>query len=454
MGATQVTRFALDPSCRIVDGGRVLLGGSPLTLFRLGPAGAEVVDAIRSGRPLAAGHERLTDRLVDAGAAHPHPVPGSGPATTDVTLVIPAHDAPAARLAALVGCTGAGAAVVVDDASTQPIDAVAGATVIRLERNHGPGAARQAGVALATTPYVAFLDADTAPAPGWLDALLPHFADDRVGLVAPRIRSTPGRGVLARYERWRSPLDLGPAPARVRSGTRISYVPAAAVVVRVAALAAVGGFDATLRFGEDVDLVWRLDAAEWRVRYEPASTVLHDPRPGFGAWTRQRFSYGSSAAPLAHRHPGALAPARMNRWSAAAWGAAVVSPPVGIAIAATTTAMLVRKLAALEHPWRVAGRLAGLGHLFAGRILAAALVRAWLPFAVVVALVSKRARRVVTLAVVAPPVVAWARDRPALDPVRAAGLHVVDDMAYGAGLWRGMVRERSLAAIRPVLTAD
>ena len=58
MGALDVTRFALDPSCRIVDGGRVLLGGSPLTLFRLGPAGADVVDAIRSGRRAASATSR------------------------------------------------------------------------------------------------------------------------------------------------------------------------------------------------------------------------------------------------------------------------------------------------------------------------------------------------------------------------------------------------------------
>ena len=34
------------------------------------------------------------------------------------------------------------------------------------------------------------------------------------------------------------------------------------------------GFDADLRVGEDVDLVWRLVDQGWRVRYEPSATVL------------------------------------------------------------------------------------------------------------------------------------------------------------------------------------
>ena len=116
--------------------------------------------------------------------------------------------------------------------------------------------------------------------------------------------------------------------------------------------------------------------------------------------------------------------------------------------------MLARKLATLQHPWRIAGRLAGLGHLFAGRILAAALVRAWFPFAGIAALMSRRARLITGVAVVAPPLVAWIRDRPEIDPVRAVGLHIADDLAYGVGLWRGMARARSLAAIRPVLSTD
>jgi len=74
-----VTRFALDPASRRLDGGRVLLGGSPLVLFRLTPAGRRVVDSIEQGDPPPRGHERLTDRLLDAGAIHPLVDASSGP---------------------------------------------------------------------------------------------------------------------------------------------------------------------------------------------------------------------------------------------------------------------------------------------------------------------------------------------------------------------------------------
>ena len=105
--------------------------------------------------------------------------------------------------------------------------------------------------------------------------------------------------MLARYESVRSPLDLGAAEGRVRAGTRISYVPAAALVARADVLLATGGFDEDLRCGEDVDLVWRLDESGLRVRYEPAGVVRHEPRPTLRAWLAQRASYGRSAADLA-----------------------------------------------------------------------------------------------------------------------------------------------------------
>jgi hypothetical protein len=39
--------------------------------------------------------------------------------------------------------------------------------------------------------------------------------------------------------------------------------------------------------------------------------------------------------------------------------------------------------------------------------------------------------------------------RPAVDPFRATTARLVDHLAYGVGVWQGVVRERSLTAVRP-----
>src|SRR5262245_53531296 len=98
------------------------------------------------------------------------------------------------------------------------------------------------GLTEVTTPLVAFVDVDARPEPGWLTLLLGHLADPGIVAVAPRVRSVPGPGWLARYELTQSPLDLGPRPARVRAGTRVAYVPAAALVAKADAVRAAGGF--------------------------------------------------------------------------------------------------------------------------------------------------------------------------------------------------------------------
>ncbi len=447
----------LDGSVRRTGGGRVLVGGSPLTLLRLTAAGAMLLDQVQSGEPVVAtpATALLLDRLLDTGVIHPLQEVGSGPSSADVTVVVPAYGASVASLGTIVnGCPGVAAVVVVDDASPVAIGAVEGAQVVRRSVNGGPGAARSTGLGHVCTPFVAFIDADVDVHAGWLDGLLGHFADDAVALVAPRVASVLGGTLLARYEAVRSPLDLGTEPARVRAGTRVSYVPSATMICRVEALGSIDGFDHGLRFGEDVDLVWRLDEAGWRIRYEPTVVVHHEPRPSWRAWVNQRFRYGSSAGPLASRHPGALAPVRVSRWSALSWFASAAGwPVIGGAVAAVTTAMLARKLRAVPDGARVALRLAGLGHLYAGRSLASGLTRAWWPLAALAAVVSKRCRRVVLAAAVVPSAIDWVSTRPALDPARYVALRVLDDLCYGAGLAAGAVRERSIDALRPDFTS-
>ena len=206
---------------------------------------------------------------------------------------------------------------------------------------------------------MAFVDANCEPEPGWLEALLPHFADPRMAAVAPGSSRSPTGGArrpvdheagamsdrtptshgsalprwLAAYEAVASPLDLGAREATVRPRSPVAYVPTAALVVRRAALEELGGFDETLPFGEDVDLVWRLVAAGWTVRYEPGAAVRHPIRPGGGPGCASATATARRPPPLARRHGPAVAPAVVSPWTAAAWALVAAGHPLGAAAA-------------------------------------------------------------------------------------------------------------------------
>ena len=243
-------RLRPDPGSRLLAGGTVLMGGHPVRVLRLTASGARHVAGWWSGTPVPDNPRArsLARRLLDTGIAHPAGFPHQVP--QDVTVVVPVRDrqpelarclaglSEAPGPAARSGLAGTPRVIVVDDASRDPaaiarIAKDAGARVLRRPVNGGPGAARPVFLAAAGTPLVAFLDSDCVPGPGWLDALLPHFADPAVGAVAPRIvPDEPGRTWLARYEGASSTLDMGARASIVRPGSRVPYVPGAALVVR------------------------------------------------------------------------------------------------------------------------------------------------------------------------------------------------------------------------------
>jgi mycofactocin system glycosyltransferase len=331
-----------------------------------------------------------------------------------------------------------------------------GADVIRRDRSGGPAAARNSAIAALATPLVAFVDSDVVVSAGWLEALLGLFADDRVALAAPRVASPPGPTVRERYDTARSPLDLGREPAPVRPRTRVAYVPSAAIVCRAAALEAVGGFDERMAMGEDVDLCWRLDEVGWRCRYAgDAAVVEHHDEPergGWAAWWRRRRDYGTSAAPLDARHPGAVSPLGVSGWSVAVWAlAALGRPGIAASVAGGTAAAAARKLDAVEP--RMAVGLVLRGHLGAGELIARALVRPWFPLTLAAALASRRARRVALAAAIVPPLLDWGRRHPPVDAARWTVVSLADDVAYSAGVWRGALSARSFGALRPVLSS-
>ena len=86
-------RLVLDPSVRRIDGGRSLIGGSPLRILRVSAAGAAAIDAWAAGEEVgaSAGRRRLARRLLEGGLAHPRFAGGPfGP--DDVTCVVAVHD--------------------------------------------------------------------------------------------------------------------------------------------------------------------------------------------------------------------------------------------------------------------------------------------------------------------------------------------------------------------------
>jgi mycofactocin glycosyltransferase len=344
--------------------------------------------------------------------------------------------------------------VVVDDGSSPP-ERPAGVEVVRHSAARGPAAARNAGLAVAGTAFVAFLDSDCVPRPGWLGRLIPHLDDPRLAMVAPRIVPLPGRDVgwFTPYEDAASALDMGAHPAPVRPMSGVSYVPSAALLARRAALA--DGFDAGMPVAEDVDLVWRLAAAGWRTRFEPAAHVAHEHPATTGEWLRRRAFYGTGAALLAARHGAAVAPLVLAPDSAVFWGLAVLggrARPVAVGALAVSTVRLARRLARPGEPppVRFAAGLVLHGTASSGRALARSLTRHHWPLAAAAAVVSRRARRGVVAVAAVDALLAWGPRRTRVGPVRLAAARRLEDLAYGAGLWWGALRAHEPRALLPV----
>lgn len=449
----------LNRHTRVIDDGAVLVGGSPTRISRLKPLARR---AIR-GRFITvtdASSRALADHLLATGMADPvvDELPAADLALA--TVVIPVRDRPRQLDRLLAALGGALRAIVVDDDSIDrpAVAAVAarhGAELLPLAENVGPAGARNAGLARVTTPFVVFIDSDVVVEPAAIETMLRHFADPELAMVAPRVLGLESDrpNWITRYEDARSSLDLGSDSSIVRPRSPVTWVSSTCLVARVDALGS--GFDASMRVGEDVDLVWRLVDEGRRVRFEPAASVRHEHRSTLRAWMARKAFYGTGAHPLAVRHPDDIAPVVLAPWGAGLLVALMAqrrwSLPVAGVIAGATIARIGRRAVGVRHPYRVAGRLTGYGAIAAVTQGFALLLRHWWPLAAIGCLLSRRVRRAVLVATLADTVIEYWRTKPELDPVRFAVARRVDDAAYGAGVWWSAIRARSPKALLPDL---
>lgn len=162
-----------------------------------------------------------------------------------------------------------------------------GVTVVRLTANAG-AAARNAGVALAQTPYVAFSDDDSWWAPDALalaESVLTAYP--RVGLIAARTlvgdaqREDPVHEAMVD-----SPLGRDPA----LPGPSVLGFLACSAIVRVRAYREAGGFSSLLHFAAEEKLLsYDLAALGWRLCYVPEIRAHHHPSTRRAAGRRRHL---------------------------------------------------------------------------------------------------------------------------------------------------------------------
>lgn len=438
----------------------------PLAVLEVRPGALRLLDPLMAGGEVVTSPRpaelRFLRQLADIGLLELRPCAGDRPA---VSVIVPVRDRPRelaaclASLAALQYPRDRLEVVVVDDGSEQPAAVPDGVRLVRLPRSAGAAAARNTGARAARSELLAFLDSDCQAEPGWLEALVPELADPEVAAAGGRVGPANESSWLERYDAVRSPLDLGPARSTARPGQPVPYLVTANMVVRRSDFESVGGFDPALRWGEDVDLCWRLHAAGRRIVYEPAGRVLHRHRGGVREFLRTRADYAGSEAVLAERHRAG------GRWlgfsagmAAALVGgaAALLGRPrllaagaLALGLETTATTAMLGELGVTQRR-AAAGLLRGQGTgLYWG---ARQLMRYYGAPAAVAALSFRPARWRLLAALAAielvPAVADWWRLRPRQGLPAFAAAHVLDDAAYQYGLLRGCLRARTLAPLR------
>lgn len=170
--------------------------------------------------------------------------------------------------------------------------------IIENAANPGFGAANNQAFALSRAPFVLLLNPDTVIVPGAIDSLIGVLrSDPGVAACGPRLLNpdgslqvsvwrnppTPWEIVLSNLRlyrllpgRIRGALLLGPHWRHDRRRS-VRMLSAAALMVRRAAIDAVGGFDERFHmYAEDNEWCLRFVRAGWRLVFEPAVVVRHD----------------------------------------------------------------------------------------------------------------------------------------------------------------------------------
>jgi cellulose synthase/poly-beta-1,6-N-acetylglucosamine synthase-like glycosyltransferase len=222
--------------------------------------------------------------------------------------------------------------IVVDDEKMFDVEAAvrASGAVARVVAGPGRGAAAalNTGLCAASHPFICQIDQDVVLHDGWLDAILPAFADPTVAAVQGEYVQDGTGSLLARV----MAADLSARYERI-AGTRMTHVCTGNVAYRAAALADIGGFDESLGYGYDNDVSYRLQAAGYRLEFCRSARSVHRWRSGVGGYLAQQYGFGYGRLDVVRKHP-----ARWSGDSVSSWRMMAHAPLMLVAMASAAAA--------------------------------------------------------------------------------------------------------------------
>jgi cellulose synthase/poly-beta-1,6-N-acetylglucosamine synthase-like glycosyltransferase/spore germination protein YaaH/peptidoglycan/xylan/chitin deacetylase (PgdA/CDA1 family) len=252
----------------------------------------------------------LVHRMREAGRIPPDLDPESGPL---VSVLIPCFNEEkviASSVARILESNWARLEVLVlddgssDDTSGEVERNFAGDPRVRLMRfpNGGKALALNRGLDQVKGEIIVALDADTLFAPSTIGRLARWFADPKVGAVAGNALVGNRRNIITRWQALEYVTAQNLERRALAALGAVTVVPGAVGAWRRAALEQLGGYpNATL--AEDQDMTMAVQAAGWRVEFDPDARAYTEAPENVSGLLKQRFrwSFGTLQCLWKHR---------------------------------------------------------------------------------------------------------------------------------------------------------